>query len=247
VVSATHSVPYDEWLAEFYDTWFSDWLDSAGVEARLAELAGPGPVLELGIGTGRVALPLAARGIDVHGVDLSPAMVARLRAKPGGAGIPVTMGDFSEVTFPTRFSLVFVVAGSFFELPSQEAQVRCFANVARHLQPGGVFLFDGLIPDTSRHSDQPDTRIIPGRSGELVLRFREVDRAAQRYVSHYAILGERGTRLFSVPFRYALPAELDLMASMAGLRLRERSGSWRGDPFTAASDHHVSIYELPDS
>ena len=235
---------YDDWVAEFYDTWFADWYDGAGTVDRLAELAGGGPVLELGIGTGRVALPLVRRGIEVHGVDASDAMVARLRAKPGGESIPVAIGDFGEVAVGGRFSLVFVTAGTFFELPRQEAQVRCFANVARVLRPGGLFVLDGPVPDTSRHGHEHPMTVIRGRSGQLVVRFVEVDRAEQRYVSHYAVLGEPGVRVLSVPLRYALPAELDLMATMAGLRLRERTAGWRGQPFTSASEEHVSVYEL---
>ncbi len=239
---------YDEWVAEFYDAWFADWFDTAGTVDRLAELAqvaGPAPVLELGIGTGRVALALASRGIEVHGVDASEAMVARLRAKPGGERVPVTVADFSALDLPERYALVFITAGSFFELPRQEAQVRCFASVARCLRPGGLFVVDGPVPDTGRHGDEAAMRVIRGRRGQLVVRFAEVDRAQQRYVSHYAILGEAGVNVLSVPFRYALPAELDLMAAMAGLRLRERTGGWRGERFTSASDQQVSVYELP--
>ncbi len=247
-MAAAGGLHYDDSVAEFYDSWFSDWFDGAGTVERLAELAergGGSPVLELGIGTGRVALPLARRGIEVHGVDASDAMVARLRAKPGGEDIPVTIGDFADVAVAGPFSLVFVTAGSFFELQRQEAQVRCFANVARVLRPGGLFVLDGPVPDTGRHGDEHAMRVIRGRSGQLVVRFVEVDRAEQRYVSHYAVLGGHGVRLLSVPLRYALPAELDLMATMAGLRLRERTAGWRGQPFSSASDQHVSVYELP--
>jgi SAM-dependent methyltransferase len=232
---------YDEWVAQFYDTWFSDWLDSAGTVERLVELAGPGPVLELGIGTGRVALPLRERGVDVHGIDASPAMVARLRAKPGGDAIPVTIGDFTEVSLAPRFSLVYVTAGSFFELQSQEAQLRCFQSVAGHLVPGGLFVLDGLVPDESQQA----MKVIPSRSSQLVLRVRDVDRVAQRYVSYYLVVADHGTRFFSVPFRYAWPSELDLMARFAGLRLRERTAGWKGEPFIASSASHVSVYEAP--
>jgi SAM-dependent methyltransferase len=238
-VSGAGSLPYGDWVAEFYDAWFSDWLDSAGTVDRLVELAGAGPVLELGIGTGRLALPLRERGVEVHGIDASEAMVARLRAKPGGDRVPVTIGDFTDVPVAGRFSLVYVAAGSFFELPSQDAQLRCFENVARHLVPGGLFVLDGLIPDDS----QQPMRVIPSRTGELVLRVRQVDRVEQRYVSHYLVVSGEGTRLLSVRFRYAWPSELDLMARMAGMRLRQRMGGWKGEPFTATSQSHVSVYE----
>jgi SAM-dependent methyltransferase len=248
-VAGAGGLHYDDWVADFYDAWFADWFDSAGTVDRLAELAGRGPVLELGIGTGRVALPLARRGIEVHGIDASEAMVERLRAKPGGEEVPVTIGDFSDVDVVSGgpFSLVFVTAGSFFELQHQDAQVRCFANVARHLQPGGLFVVDGPVPDAGGHGGEAAMRVMRGRSGQLVVRFAEVDRAQQRYVSHYAVLGEHGARILSVPLRYALPAELDLMATMAGLRLRERTAGWRGERYTSASDEHVSVYERPAS
>ena len=244
-MTGTGGLEYTDWIAEFYDTWFGDWLDSSPAVDALAGLAGSGRVLELGIGTGRVALRLLERGVDLHGIDASEAMVARLRAKPGGDGIPVTIGDFSELDVSGRFSLVYLIAGSFFELQSQAAQVRCFQSVARHLEPGGVFVLDGLIPETGKASAQPTMGVIPTKSGELILRFRQVDRAEQRYVSHYAILGEQGVRVMSVPFRYAAPSELDLMAGMAGLRLRQRTGGWKREPFTSASDLHVSVYEAP--
>jgi SAM-dependent methyltransferase len=241
-VASGTGLDYGDWIAELYDTLFGAWLDSAGALDRLRALAGPGPVLELGIGTGRVALPLRERGVDVHGVDASEAMVARLRAKPGGEAVPVTIGDFAGVPVARRFSLVYVTAGSFYELQSQDDQVRCFQNVARCLLPGGLFALDGAIPGEGQQGE----RVIQSGSGELVLRIREVDRADQRYVSHYVVLGQAGARVLSVPFRYAWPSELDLMARMAGLRLRERLGSWTGEPFTASSASHVSVYEASD-
>lgn len=233
-------------VAASYDDWFGGWLDTADAGARLAELAGGGPALELGIGTGRVALPLAARGVEVHGIDGSAAMVARLRSRPGGDRIPVTIGDFSELSVEGTFPLVFVVAGTFFELLTQEAQLRCFQRVARHLAPGGVFLLDALVPDTALLSGGSPVRVIPSQPGRLVLRFRELERARQRYVSHYVVVADGGARFWSVPFRYASPSELDLMARLAGLRLRERTGGWRGQPFDGTSVHHVSVYELAE-
>ncbi|MGH8906735.1 MAG: class I SAM-dependent DNA methyltransferase [Egibacteraceae bacterium] len=240
------SAAYGDQVAEFYDAWFSEWLDSADAVGRLAELGGSGPVLELGIGTGRVALPLLERGIAVHGIDGSEAMVARLRAKPGGDRIPVTIGDFSELPVDGSFSLVFAAAGTFFELQSQEAQVRCFANVARHLQPGGVFVIDALLPDATRYQGNQGMRMIRATPGNLVLQFRQLNPAEQRLESHYMMVSNHDLQLMSARFRYAWPGELDLMARMANLKLRERLGSWRGQPFTAESTHHVSIYELPE-
>ncbi len=236
---------YADDFADIYDAWFGGYLGTAPAADRLAELAasaGAGPVLELGIGTGRVALPLAERGVAVEGIDGSAAMVAQLRAKPGGDRIPVTMGDFSEVPVEGPFSLVYVVAGTFFELQSQEAQVRCFANVARRLRPGGLFALDALIPDIRGTNDQ-DMRMIPTADDRLMVRFRRFEPAEQRYTSHYLVVDGGAARHVKVAFRYAWPSELDLMARLAGLTLRERSGGWRGEPFTASSRSHVSVYE----
>jgi SAM-dependent methyltransferase len=241
---------YTEETADVYDAWFGDYLDAAPAVDRLASLAtlnGPGPVLELGIGTGRVALPLVARGLDVHGVDASEAMVAQLRAKPGGMDIPVTIGDFSEMPTAGAFALIFVVAGSFFELPSQEAQVRCFENVARRLRPGGLFAIHGLVPDASRSAGDQDIRLIPTGDDRLMVRFRKFDLVEQRYTSNYLVAEGGAARHLKVQFRYAWPSELDLMARLAGLRLQERSASWSGEPFTSSSPSHISIYERPAS
>jgi SAM-dependent methyltransferase len=237
---------YADETAEVYDAWFGHYLGTAPVVDRLAQLAGsagPGPVLELGIGTGRVALPLAERGVEVHGIDASPAMLAQLHGKPGGDRIPVTLGDFSEVGPDGPFALVFVVAGSFFELPSQEAQVRCFENVARRLRPGGLFAFDALVPDAGRSAGDQDIRLIPTPADRLMVRFRQFDAPAQRYTSNYLVIEGGNARHMEVKFRFAWPSELDLMARLAGLRLKERSGSWLGEPFTASSRSHVSVYE----
>jgi SAM-dependent methyltransferase len=238
-------VTYADARADVYDDWFGGYLGTAPVVERLAELAriaGPGPALELGIGTGRVALPLAEHGIEVHGIDYSEAMVAQLRAKPGGEAIPVTIGDFSARPPAGPFAVVFVVAGTFFELPSQDAQVRCFENVARRLQPGGLFVLDALVPGVSRGSDR-DVRVIPTHADRLVVRFRQFEPAEQRYSSSYLVVEGGVAEHIKIDFRYAWPSELDLMARVAGLRLKERSGSWKGEPFTASSTMHVSIYE----
>ena len=241
-------VTYSGETAAVYDAWFGGYLGGAPIVDRLVELAaagGPGPVLELGIGTGRVALPLAERGVEVHGVDGSEAMVAQLRAKPGGEDIAVTMGDFSDVPAEGPFALIFVAAGTFFELPSQEAQVRCFANVARRLLPGGLFAFDSLVPDTARSAGGEDMRLIPTSDDRLIVRFRTFDFVAQRYTSNYLVVEDGRSRHVKVQFRYAWPSELDLMAQMAGLRLKERVSGWGGEPFTGSSASHVSVYERP--
>ncbi|MDX6681348.1 MAG: hypothetical protein QOG94_1387 [Solirubrobacteraceae bacterium] len=232
---------YADTVADLYDSWFGSMLEAAPAADRLAELAGSGPVLELGIGTGRVALPLAERGIEIHGIDGSAAMVAQLRAKPGGHDIPVTVGDFSEARVEGSFALVFAVAGTFFELQSQDAQVRCFQNAARHLRPGGLFVLDALVPNVGTTNE--DIRLIPSEEDRLMLRLRQFDAVQQRYSSYYLIFDGGTSRHIRVSFRYAWPSELDLMARIAGLRLRDRWSSWDAKPFTASSKMHVSVYE----
>lgn len=239
------SATFGDRSAEYYDTWSIEWLDTAGTVAQLAELAGPGPVLELGIGTGRVALPLFERGIPVHGIDASEAIVAKLRAKPGGDQIPVTIGDFSELVLEGSFSLVFAVASTFYQLQSQEAQLRCFENVARCLQPGGLFVIDGFVLDVSWFLGNQGMRIAGMGPDQLEVQFMRLDPSKQRLTCQRVAFTEHGIQLVPIPFRYAWPSELDLMARIAGLRLRERAGGWRNEPFHASSNRHVSIYERP--
>jgi len=229
---------YDEWVG-----WFGLPADTAPTVELLAGLAGVGPVLELGIGTGRVALPLAERGLEVHGIDASAAMVARLRAKPGGERVSVTIGDFAEVEAEGCFSLVFVVFNTFFGLLTQENQLRCFANVARRLGRDGVFVLEAFVPDLSRftHGQTIETKRV--ETDEVVIETSRHDPVEQRVTSASIVLGERGIRVFPVRVRYAWPSELDLMARLAGLRLRERWSGWRREPFTPTSTRHVSVYE----
>ncbi|MFE5870936.1 class I SAM-dependent DNA methyltransferase [Streptomyces roseifaciens] len=251
-------------FAARYDSWFAASGTTAATVAALAglaEAAGPGPALELGIGTGRIAVPLAASGVEVHGIDASPAMVEQLRAKPGGEHIPVTMGDFSAVGaaaagagadsgLPGTYALVYVVSGTFAELPGQDAQVDCFAGAARRLRRGGLFVLDAHVPEALADDRSTGGQMLPTGNGAVVLRFRETDRAAQRYRSHYVVLDKGpdglGMHRTTVSFRYAAPGELDLMARLAGLRLRERWGDWTGAPFTSSSAYHVSVYERPE-
>ena len=242
---------YGTRTASSYDAWFGAFLDSARTVEALAALAasagGPerGPVLELGIGTGRVALPLVAKGFRVEGIDASAEMIGQLRAKPGGDAVDITLGDFSDFVRDDEYCLIYVAAGTFFELPSQDAQLRCFESVARCLRPGGLFAFDGLLPDAASSAGQADVRMIPNPDNRLVLRFRDVQRLDQRYTSHYLIVENGNLHSVTVRFRYAWPSELDLMAKLAGLRLRERWGGWGGEAFTSTSASHVSIYERP--
>ncbi len=192
-----------------------------------------------------MALPLFEYGIVVQGIDASEAIVAKLRAKPGGDRIPVTIGDFSDLPVSGSFSLVFVVASTFYQLQSQEAQLHCFENVARRLQPGGLFVVDGFVLDAARFPGNQGMRIAAMGPDQLEVQFMQLDPTEQRLICQRVTFTERGTRLVPIPFRYVWPSELDLMARLAGLRLRERAGGWRGEPFNATSNRHVSVYELP--
>jgi SAM-dependent methyltransferase len=211
--------------------------------AFLAQLAGAGRALELAVGTGRIALPLAARGVPVDGIDISDAMVARLRDKPGGAAIAVTMGNFADVAVAGRYRLIYVVYNTLFNLLSQDEQVRCFENVAGHLADDGVFVVEAFVP-TYLHRLRDDQYV----DAEAVavdhvwLDVGRHDPVAQRLDETHVHLSGDGVRLYPIVCRYAWPAELDLMARIAGLRLRERFGGFGREPFTADSTLHVSVY-----
>jgi SAM-dependent methyltransferase len=209
----------------------------------LAELAGDGAALELAIGTGRIALPLAARGVPVHGIDLSEAMVARLRAKPGGDAIGVTIGDFATTTVEGSFSVAYLVFNTIMNLTTQAAQVACFRNVAAHLEPGGCFVIEVGVPDLQRLP--PGETVRPFHVSERRVGFDEYDVARQGLVSHHFVLADGRAERNSVPFRYVWPAELDLMAELAGMSLRERWSGWKREPFTSESREHVSVWQKP--
>ena len=237
---------YGDRIAERYDSMHPDGAATQVVAKVLAGLATGGPALELGIGTGRVALPLAARGVEVHGIDASRAMVEKLRAKPGGADIPVTLGDFAAFRLDGKFSLIFVVFNTFFGLVTQEAQVKCFRHAAAHLHPGGVFLIEAFVPDPGRFARGQSLNVNRIEAHQVELDVARHDPVAQRVDSQHLIFTESGTRLYPVQLRYAWPSELDLMARLAGLRVRERWSDWSGAPFTAASSSHISLYQ-PDA
>ncbi|HEX8558809.1 MAG TPA: class I SAM-dependent methyltransferase [Pyrinomonadaceae bacterium] len=234
---------YDARCADVYDQWFG-YFDEAAVEA-LAGLAGGGRALELGVGTGAVALPLAARGVEVHGIDSSPEMVARMRAKPGGDRVPVTFGDFAEADAPGEFSLVYVVYNTLFALRTQEEQARCFRNVAARLAPGGAFVVEVFVPDPAQFQAGHGLRVLHSEPGRVGLKVSQHDPVRQLIRSQHVVITEAGARLFPVEVRYAWPSEMDLMAQLAGLRLRHRWGDWRGAEFGAKSEKHVSVYERP--
>jgi len=209
----------------------------------LADLAGGGPTLELAVGAGRIALPLVARGIRVDGIDISPAMIAQLRAKPGGAGIAVTVGDFADVPVAGAYHLIYVVWNTLFNLLTQEDQVRCFENVAAHLTDGGAFVVEAFIPAflyRLRDEQYVDAEAI--EVNEVRLDVGRHDPVKQLLDESHVFLSREGVRLNPIVTRYAWPSELDLMARIAGLRLKERWGGWNREPLTSASSMHVSVY-----
>ncbi|HEX8721920.1 MAG TPA: class I SAM-dependent methyltransferase [Pyrinomonadaceae bacterium] len=234
---------YGARCADVYDQWFG-YSDERAVDV-LAELAGGGRALELGIGTGLVALPLAARGVEVHGVDASAEMVARLRAKPGGDAIPVTLGDFADVPAEGEFRLVYVVYNTLFALQTQEEQVRCFQSVAARLAPGGSFVVEAFVPDLAQLSAGQGVRLLHMTDDRVGIRVFQHDPVGQKLRSRHVVFREGGSQVFPVEVRYCWPSELDLMARLAGLRLRSRWGDWRRGEFDARSEKHVSVYERP--
>jgi SAM-dependent methyltransferase len=231
---------YGEQCAEVYDEWFGAFEE--GAVERMAEWAGGGRALELGIGTGLVALPLAARGVEVEGVDSSEAMVARLRAKPGGERLRVSMGNFADVAVEGEFSLIFVIYNTLFALQTQEEQARCFRNVAEHLAEGGVFVVETFVPRPV-HAGVGEVRAGAVTTARAGLKVSRHDPVGQKLRSQHVVFTDGGVRLYPVEVRYVWPAELDLMAPLAGLTLRERWGGWGREEFTAASQKHVSVYE----
>jgi len=212
----------------------------------LVELAGDGRALELGIGTGRIALPLAERGVPVHGIDLSEAMVARLRAKPGAEKIDVTIGDFATTKVDGAFAVAYLVYNTIQNLTTQEAQVACFQNVAAHLEPGGCFVIEVGLPDLQRLPFGETIR--PFHLSETHLGFDTYDVAKQGLVSHHYTRDADGRFAYSSgPFRYVWPSELDLMARIAGMTPRERWNGWKREPFTSVSEKLVGVWEKPAS
>jgi SAM-dependent methyltransferase len=204
---------------------------------------GTGSALELGIGTGRIALPLSERGVLMHGIDLSAAMVARLRAKPGAGRVTAIIGDFAIATAGRAFRLVYLVYNTINNLTSQDDQVECFRNAAAHLEPGGHFVIEVGVPDLRRLP--PGQTVVPFTVRPGRLGFDEYDLVSQGLVSRHFWEKDGQWHSLSVPFRYVWPAELDLMARLAGLRLRERWAGWDRSPFTADSGTHVSVWQKP--
>jgi SAM-dependent methyltransferase len=211
----------------------------------LAELAADGAALEFAIGTGRVALPLAARGVPMSGIELSTAMAERLRAKDSEQRINVTIGDMAKTRVEGSYRLIYLVFNAIGNLTTQDKQVACFVNAAAHLEPGGYFVIEVGVPDLRRLPLGEDARVFSHAPG-YVGYDRYIDLVAQQAMSHHFAAGASGVREFRTPFRYVWPSELDLMAKLAGMSLRERWASWDRSPFTGESASHVSVWEKVD-
>lgn len=238
---------FDEHVAARYDESAAEMFDSTVITPTvdfLAALAANGRALEFGIGTGRIAIPLSQRGIAVHGIEMSAAMVVRLRAKPDSTGISVTIGDFSTASASGSFSLVYLIFNTIMNLTTQAGQVACFRNAAAHLAPGGCFVIEVMLPDLQRLPQ--GERIRPFHVSETRLGFDEYDIAEQGLTSHHFELIDGRWDRRSIPFRYVWPAEMDLMAQMAGMTVRERWSGWNGEPFTNDSQRLVAVWEVPN-
>jgi SAM-dependent methyltransferase len=231
---------YGKHLADVYDHWFA--YEPEAIEL-LAELSRHESALELGIGTGRMALPLAAKGVEVHGIDASSAMVEKLRERPGSESIHVTMGNFADVNVAGKFTLIFIVFNTFFALLTQEEQVRCFRNVAQHLHEDGVFLIEAFVPDVARFSGRQNLRLYTATQERVSLQAAVHDPVLQRIFTQNIVFTDDTTKLYPVEVRYAWPSELDLMAQLAGLKLQSRWSNWKRETFTADSEKHISVYE----
>ena len=231
---------YGDRIADIYDNWYQNY-DVKAVKA-LAELAGDGPALELGIGTGRIALPLQTHGVMVHGIDSSEKMIAQLRAKPGGDRIPVTIGDFVEVPVTGQYPLIYVPFNTIFAPLTQEEQVKCFQNAAKHLTADGTFLTETFMPDMTRFQQDQNISLVAMDDGYLRIDTSRHDAVQQIIYSQHVAWTESGARFYPVKLRYIWPSELDLMARLAGLRLVERWGDWDKSPFTNNSSKLISLF-----
>lgn len=235
---------FDEWVARRYEILWPELFDPAVVEPTvdfLADLAGAGPALELGVGTGRIALPLTRRGVSVHGIELSPTMAAQLRAQPGATEVGVTIGDYATAKVGRTFRLAYLLRNTITNLTSQDEQVEAFRNVAAHLEPGGRFVIENYIPALQRLPPGETTHVFTATPEHIG--FEEYNVATQIAFSHHYWVIDGQLKTFSSPHRYVWPSELDLMAQLAGMTLRERWSDWRRAPFTSDSQNHISVWE----
>ncbi len=237
---------FDEWIAERYDILWPELFEPAVLDSTvdfLAELSDGGPALELGIGTGRIALPLSQRGVRVHGIELSPAMVTQLQAQPGGSSIEVTIGDFATTKVDGAFTLVYLLRNTITNLTTQDEQVECFRNAATHLQPGGCFVIENYIPELRRLPPGETTHVFTATPTHIGV--GDYDVAAQIEISNHWWVIEGELKTFSSPHRYVWPSELDLMARLAGMTLRQRWSDWHRAPFASESRSHISVWLKP--
>ena len=234
---------FDEWIAERYEALWPELFELSVLEPAvefLATLVGTGAALEFGIGTGRVALPLSQRGIRVHGIELSPAMVAQLRTRPGGSQIGATVGDFATTRVDGKFTLVYLLRNTITNLTSQREQVEAFRNAARHLMPGGRFVIENYVPELRRLPPGETTHLFTATRTHVG--YEQYDVANQLAVSHHYWVIDGSLRQFESLHRYVWPAELDLMAQLAGLALQDRWANWNREPFTSESRSHISVW-----
>jgi SAM-dependent methyltransferase len=243
-MSEYEAATYGQHIAEVYDDWYAGQ-DTGGVVEFLCGLARGGDALELGIGTGRVALPLSTRGVKVHGIDSSPAMVDKMRKKPGGENVPVTLGDFADVPVQGLFDLIYIVFNTFFSLLTQKAQVKCFQSCAQHLKEEGAFVLENFVPDLTRFDRGQRTDTISIGTDMARIDVSLHDSVQQQVHAQHILIEEKGVRLYPVQLRYVWPSEMDLMARLAKLELRNRFGGWRGEAFSNASARHISVYRHP--
>ncbi|MHB8510604.1 MAG: class I SAM-dependent DNA methyltransferase [Actinomycetota bacterium] len=238
---------YGQKIANIYDEHIAEMgIDDPATVATLAEYAGSGRVLELGVGTGRVAIPLALRGVEVHGIDVSEAMLTRLKEKPGGDRVTTIIGDFADVAVEGQFQLIYCVFNTFFSLTTQQEQIACFSNVASHLAPGGYFMLEAFVPDMSFFDRGQRLHVRQLTADRVDLEASVHDPVNQRVYGQSVQMDEtEGLKMYPVDLRYAWPSEIDLMARLAGLHYRERWGGWRREPFTVSSTTHVSQYQKP--
>jgi len=244
-----HESTYGDRIADIYDEFLTSarpaLLDPTDCVNLLTELAGGGPVLELGVGTGRVAIPLADRGLEVDGIDSSQAMLDRLAEKDVHGAVNGILGNMLDVGVDRDFSLVYVVFTTFFALPTQADQVRCFQNVSERLTSGGRFVIEAFVPDLGRYRNGGTVNVSNVETDEVVLDVSRVDPVAQTIVGQHVLLSEAGARLVPLRLRYAWPSELDLMGRLAGLQLENRWSDWHRSPFTPNSGSHISVYRKP--
>lgn len=233
---------YGDRIADIYDNWYGSPDDSS--ITLLSDLAHGGRALELGIGTGRFAVPLKKKGIDIHGIDASPSMVKKLRAKPDGKSIPVTLGDFSKVAAEGKYDLIFVVFNTFFSLTTQEEQLECLQNVAKHLTSSGAFLIEAFVPDIGRFDRGQCVRATEVGENAVKIDISKHDPVMQQVSSQHVVITDEGIRLYPVSLRYTWPSELDMMARVAGMKLAERWGDWKRGVFSSSSGKHISVYRL---